>query len=440
MKPSNSPCPTFEELSRSMGGLRSRRIAAHLARCETCRRTCAALAELEEVARSLPAPTPAPHAARRMEETLVAIAPAPRSARGGRPLPRRIAAGAAIAAGIAAVVALFPAEERAPLRHLEASEGARFERLTQHPAGDGEAAVELVRLEQGTVALQVEHLSPKERFVVTTADAEVEVRGTRFEVDAEDGLLRRVAVSEGRVEVRVRGEPPVLLLPGQRWLRLDPPAPSGVDQMASADALEEPPVPAASPAAGIGAMAASIPDEPRAIASGQVRRRSPTPPAPSPLEPPGAPAPSPLEPPASDPDDASAAPPVFPAEEAFASGWAALRDGDAGEAARRFAAAAEGRHDALGQDAAYWEIVALGRSGAAADAERRMARFLERHRSSPRAGEVALMLGLRLAARGDRAGALAHLRAARTDADPRVRETAGQALDRLGDPDPDRLP
>jgi len=405
-------CPSFEELSRSMGSPRSRRLSAHLAGCSSCRRTCAALAGLEDAARRLPAAEPDPNHSRRMEETIVALAPPQASSGRGRRVPTFLATGAAIAAGFALVVALLPAEERVPLRSLEVSEGAKYERITRHPAGDGGATLELVRLERGTVTLQVEHLDPKERFVVATSDAEVEVRGTLFEVDADGGLLRRVSVSEGKVEVRVKGEAPVLLLPGDQWVRSDASAPAVVDSVALA-AAEDPPV-----------VAAAVVEEPRAIGARKTRRRAAVPVAPSPLEPP-----------APEPVDVPAVPaPKFPAEEAFASGWAALRDGAARDAAASFAAASEAEGE-LGQDAAYWEIVALARAGESADAESRMTLFLERHRSSLRAGEVALMLGLRVAARGDRSGALAHLRKAATAADPRVRATAGEALDRLDDPD-----
>lgn len=412
----SSRCPSFEELSRSMGSPRSRRLSAHLAGCSRCRRTCADLAGLEDAARRLPAAETDPNRSRRMEETIVALAPPQASAGGDRRVSKFLAAGSAIAAAIALVVALLPAEERVPLRSLEVSEGAKYERITRHPAGDGGATLELVRLEQGTVTLQVEHLDPKERFVVATSDAEVEVRGTLFEVDADGGLLRRVSVSEGKVEVRVQGEAPVLLLPGDRWLRDDTPEPAVEAPAAILDvaAPEDPPV-----------FAVAVADEPRAMGAPKNRRRAPAPVAPSPLEPPSP-----------EPGDAPAAvAPTFPAEEAFASGWAALRDGAARDAARSFAVAAADADGELGHDAAYWEIVALARAGDAADAESRMSRFLERHRSSARAGEVALMFGLRLAARGDRLGALPHLRTAAADADPRVRARAGEALDRLDDPD-----
>lgn len=466
MRPSNRSCPSFETLSRGVSEPLSRRVAAHLDGCLACRRTRDALVELDEAARLLPITVPDPLLARRMEEALVAIAPAQVAERGSR--TRLLAWGAAIAAGIALAIAIVPSSGRDPLHRFEASANARFERVTRHATGDSDSTLELVRLEEGTVALQVEHLGPKERVVVATADAEVEVRGTRFEVDAEGGRLRGVAVHEGKVEVRVAGRGPVLLLSGDRWTR-DDTALRALEVSDAASNSRPPREDAVVAEASTGPLGAST-DSPRAsgasldaIAASKDGARASGDPAggllpigapgarrshrstskaaaPSPLDPPGlaAAASSPLDPPAlavtapAPPEPKSPDAPTFPAEEAFASGWAALRDGAPLDAARHFSIAAAGEAGDLAGDAAYWELVSLARAGDAAAAESRMVRFLERNRSSQRAGEVALMLGLRLAARGDRQGAVPHLHTAAGDPNDDVRERARQALDRLG--------
>ncbi len=76
-----------------------------------------------------------------------------------------------------------------------ASPGARFERTTI----DG---LDRVGLTEGTLLLRVKHLGAGERFLVATTDAEAEVRGTVFVVEAHEGKLARVEVREGKVEVR----------------------------------------------------------------------------------------------------------------------------------------------------------------------------------------------------------------------------------------------
>jgi TolA-binding protein len=80
---------------------------------------------------------------------------------------------------------------------IRGSTEARFERHT-------EDRVERVALTEGTLDLAVRKLLPEERFMVATDDAEVEVRGTVFEVEAHAGRIARVAVREGQVEVRYR--------------------------------------------------------------------------------------------------------------------------------------------------------------------------------------------------------------------------------------------
>lgn len=75
---------------------------------------------------------------------------------------------------------------------------------------------------RGSVHLKVGKLAPGQRFLVETPDAEVEVRGTAFDVAlAEPGQgcaspRTRVAVDEGVVEVRFHGRS-YRILPGQHW-------------------------------------------------------------------------------------------------------------------------------------------------------------------------------------------------------------------------------
>jgi hypothetical protein len=79
------------------------------------------------------------------------------------------------------------------------------------------------RLARGAVSAHVTKLKAGERFVVATPDAEVEVRGTRFQVTVVpsdeacgQGVVTRVAVSEGVVVVRSLGHE-VRVEAGHRW-------------------------------------------------------------------------------------------------------------------------------------------------------------------------------------------------------------------------------
>ena len=79
------------------------------------------------------------------------------------------------------------------------------------------------RLARGAVSAHVTKLKAGERFVVATPDAEVEVRGTRFQVTVVpsdeacgQGVVTRVAVSEGVVVVRSLGDE-IKVEAGHHW-------------------------------------------------------------------------------------------------------------------------------------------------------------------------------------------------------------------------------
>jgi hypothetical protein len=76
----------------------------------------------------------------------------------------------------------------------------------------GDSAHQVLRLSAGSIDLHVAKLTAEQRFVVGTADAEVEVRGTQFhvsivrpETSCGHGTPTRVVVTEGVVVVRHNG-------------------------------------------------------------------------------------------------------------------------------------------------------------------------------------------------------------------------------------------
>jgi hypothetical protein len=135
--------------------------------------------------------------------------------------------------------------------------------------------VQRFALARGGMRAEVAKLHAGERFVITTGDAEVEVRGTSFRVwvvPPDPGCAvtsqTRVAVYEGVVRVR-HGADEVVLTRGSRW-------PQGCGEAGTAPAVDTPKIPAT----------AITPAAPRP------RLRSPAPAAPI-LE---APAPEPARP------------------------------------------------------------------------------------------------------------------------------------------------
>ena len=442
------------------------------------------LEDLQAAARELPQHQPGEAQKAALRASLVEAA---RAERPDAPR-RRVRTGSAVALGgalaAAAVLAAWwswsrwSAEESAavaqagpPRATIQSSSGAHFEhtRVAGPPAGDAPGVVdEVVRLRQGRVAVSVEHLARGERFRVVTGDAEVEVRGTSFDVVVERDVLVEVVVHSGVVEVRPDGREVILVHPGERWRAAEHPVRTAAveasvedEATASPPAAENPPPAAENPRVAAPPPAAEDPprvaEKPPGAAPTSSRRTSTSPawmehrgpglvrdrrpdhiPEPEPL-------PVPEEAPASAaPADPGAAatqdqPPVAarrPAptasEVAFGRGFRALRRGDYGEASEQFEAAiASGHGSPLVDDARYWRAVALARSGRTASARDALGEFLRLHARSPRAGEASVMLGWMLLEAGDRTGAFRRFKAAASDRDPTVRASAEKGLARI---------
>lgn len=207
-------------------------LEAHLAACAACRSAVQAMPAVDRALAQLPkllAPAP----------PFEAVAPfAARAARGRRranavrrSLPSLLTGLGAAAAAALLVTALIPrlAASSAPLvavgsrldahggaRHGELQSGARLRldsgMVFRVPAAAGE---ERLRLEVGSLSLEVPRLPPGRSVSVSTPDAEVLVHGTRFQV-LRDARGTVVAVAEGLVEVRPSGGRPALFVrPGE---------------------------------------------------------------------------------------------------------------------------------------------------------------------------------------------------------------------------------
>ena len=173
-------------------------------------------------------------------------------------------------------------------------------------------------VERGALWIHVDHLDAAGRFIVVLPDGELEDTGTTFTVSVENGRTTRVAVEEGSVVLRIRGQPPVAIGRGESWS--PEPRPATPARASSA--------PVAEPA----------PSE----------RRSP--PART-VQPPSAPLPS------------ASALTSDPSVD-FRSAMAALNSGAHGESAAAFASfLAKYPRDPRAEDAAYLRIIALQRSG-----------------------------------------------------------------------------
>lgn len=408
---SRARCPPERALSRAFpeAGV----LAEHLEVCERCRSRWSSYEALVELGAKLPADEPDAGRAREIRHALLT------SAAAQRPTRRRwIPAIAVLAAAVLAAIFLTLEQTTPPARRAVVEEvaAATFEhRIEETEAG----ARERVRLEDGELRIEVEPLASDHRFLVVTADAEVEVRGTSFWVAAEEDRLVRVKVVSGRVEIRTGGERTILGA-GETWRRTEP---------TRSEAPPDPPAPVAIEAPVLEPDAAKrpvavrppTPPEPPAVREGGAARsveRSEPPPPSSDV--------APLEPPA----ETSPPPAKDPIEVRFEAAWHYYRAGRFQEAEEGFARAIEvGSDHPLAEDAAYWRAVALIKGGEDPTAALRF--FLRRHPGSPRAGPVHVMLGGRLLAAGDRAGAGRHFEAALEDPSSEVRAQAREGLRRV---------
>jgi hypothetical protein len=188
-----------------------------------------------------------------------------------------------------------------------------------------EGNFEQIRLEHGSLWIHVDHASDRRhRLIVVLPDGELEDTGTTFMVTAEDGRTTRVAVEDGSITLRVRGQWAVSLGAGETWT-------PGAQPVASASAA-----PSGAPTA-IGYVAT-----PRT----------------------GTPVPVPASgPPSRAPAAAASAAALDPAME-FRAAMAAFDTGDNRSAAASFARFLDGHpSDPQAEDAAYLRVIALERCG-----------------------------------------------------------------------------
>jgi TolA-binding protein len=378
-------CPDEAALSRALTSGQNDKLARHLRTCASCRRTWSEWAEAIALARTLPANVP-PEA--RREELRVALL----AAAGVEPVtaaPGAAWMGSAAVLTAVAVVALWLGHRRheQPVARAHASfapaVGTRYAVVSGRPR-------ETVRLWQGALALEVDPLGPRERFIVEVGDGEVEVRGTKFEVVARADRLVRVEVTHGRVEVRPNGAALVVLEAGQVWAAPAARAQDGTTVSA----------PAAPP---IARPSESREPEPR---TRRVAQRAPM--------------------------GVERTTQPRQQEAQYDDAWDALREHDYKKAAEGFARVSnDAPAGPLADEAMFWRATALARGGDAAAAMSAFRRLLDAYPKSPRRGEASTILGWLLVAAHEPTEAEDRFGAAIDDAHEDVRASAREGLETL---------
>jgi TolA-binding protein len=346
--------------------------AEHLKSCEECAAEHEAKQKLAELAVDLPWSPPTPERVQEIRSTLL-LSERPHSTERGHSFWRRAAIVAAAAAAFG-FVALKSRDVLAPTpKHATIVAGPETRYLREDV---GDTRIQRVRLFDGTIRLQVDPLEDDEKMIVATADAEVEVRGTVFDVLASGEELTRVHVISGLVEVRHRDQLPVLLRPGESWTKKapEPPKPAQEVEVEAQPSVELP-----------------VPE----LRSTKVKVDRET--------------------------EAQ--------ERAFREAWTALSAGNVDRAVELFERAeAIAPRAQLAEDAAYGRAVALERTERRAEAADAMKRFLAHYPRASRSDEVAVALGWLLLKAGDRAEAKLLFERATASPAPSVRQSAERGL------------
>ncbi|WP_146646407.1 FecR domain-containing protein [Labilithrix luteola] len=214
----------------------------HRRTCEECRARLSEDERLRDLGRALPVVAPNELAARRMRGNILHRSAGAPTTRGRSRMALAITAASLVAIGAFAGHSHFARRnaisERPNLDEVQSvvmpTPGTDWRR-------ERDGNVERIRIGEGTVTLEVRHQTPGRRFFVDTPDAEIEVRGTRFEVVVANHATRRVRVFEGLVALRRHGDEERRLGANETWESTfettsipAPPTPSAVASTAPA--------------------------------------------------------------------------------------------------------------------------------------------------------------------------------------------------------------
>lgn len=302
-----------------------------------------------------------------------------------------------------------------------AQKGAQYHLVSSQPD-------EIIRLYSGTITVQVEHLQKNERCRVLTGDAEVEVRGTGFDLVAEHDSLKSVRVFHGLVAVRVQNQHELLLKRGERWQQ-PPPAnePVLATQIREAVAIQEADKPSATAKKrklawlGTQKKAAKVKTD-AAVKKATIAANAQD------LEVSGNDSASPKTNSIVN-ENGDAVLPLVQNEADFRRAWSALQDGDAPLAEQIFLRL---EHDPnLGEEARFWRGVSLAQSGKTAQSVQCFMAFMNDFPKSSHLAEAQLALGWQVLQQGQYERARVYFLRARDGPDAHIRSRAERGLKRI---------
>jgi hypothetical protein len=222
-----------------LAALESESLANHVKFCFACAAEVERLEQIAEAVRTIPVREPSPlvvriERRRLLEEAAQKAAPSSRfqGALRLRAQPLRVFLDAAavfllVWVGLRHVgwkstesVALAPSSSQATSETTMVSSEIEVRATPESRWSQrSEPTVQLIALEQGALWTKISHNRPHPPVVFRVPDGQIEDVGTTFTVSVQAGRTRHVAVEEGAVVVRLRGEREVRLTAGQVWNR-----------------------------------------------------------------------------------------------------------------------------------------------------------------------------------------------------------------------------
>ena len=358
-------CPSEKWMFHHPGGELDAERAAHLESCSVCRDAWQAYARFSTLAAELPARSPDPQRMAEVRRRVLSSTQTPH-----RPYRRHGRVAAAAAVLLLAIVCVLVATGRlSDMQDVEQlrgrvhpHDGARY--VVVQPQPD-----EIVRLTQGTITVRVSPLKPNERFRVVVGDGHVEVKGTVFDVSANEDRLTHVRVISGIVVVRYENGPESTLLAGDTWQPR--PAPPREERAGT---------PSQSRRSETSAKISTTTSTRLDTEMSRLRRRRTTTAGSRHNN--------------AHRFESQETERKRSAEAAFRQGWGRLQDGDPAAAADAFEKSLTlSRAASVSEDAAYWLGAAYSRAELPRKALVALDAFIEHYPSSPRLAEATLLMG-----------------------------------------------
>jgi hypothetical protein len=239
------------------------RVLRHIEQCVQCSREARKLEALGGALHSLPAVPVDALAAHRLRQRLLSDLNS--SLLDARPARAKLDILLALAASGLAAAAFWAVQTgraqrwimpqpkpESQLLEVTAEPGARWRELRT-------GKLTRVELTEGEAAFKIHRTSPAESVTVVLPDGEIEDLGTVFSVSVYGQKTTRISVSQGRILVRLRARPELLLKAGDSWV--------SQPDAATSDQRGTRPVPSSSaePAAALGASAETVKRHPAPV-------------------------------------------------------------------------------------------------------------------------------------------------------------------------------